>query len=127
MPERWQLQPDSAIVTRFAGDTVPVEIKYTTDRPLNWIKCLYDIDTTGAIGYVPTYPDTLFYYRLDTLDPRVNIYDYTQIYYIPASLRSYSVVYFKTFFEAGKSTFSVGQNYPSGIVTADKTFKVNIR
>src|SRR5687767_7360910 len=66
------VQPDSSILRLFPGDSQPLEIKFTTDRPINWIKGMYDIDTTGQAGYVASYPDTAFFVKLDTLDPRVN-------------------------------------------------------
>lgn len=121
------IQPDSSIVRLFAGDSLPIEIKFTTDRPINWIKGMYDIDTLGNPGYAPTYPDTLFYMALDTLDPRVNRYTYTGTYYVPDNLPPYSTVRFRAEFEAGKSTFTVGQNYPAGIVTGDKQFRIDVR
>lgn len=119
--------PDSSITHPFPGDDVPVEIKFTTDRPINWVKGMYDIDSLLTSGYVPTYPDTLFYMKLDTVDPRVNLYTYTGSFHVPDSLMPYDVIRFKVSFEAGKSTFTVGQNYPAGIVTSAKEFKMDLR
>jgi hypothetical protein len=121
------VKPDSAIVRRFAGDSLPVEIKFTTDRPLNYIQGLYDVAFTDTAGYTATYPDTLFFVPLDTLNPRQNLYTYSTLYRIPDTLPSYSVVRFKVSFEAGKNTFTTGQNYPQGKVSAYKEFRVDVR
>src|SRR4051812_35922536 len=67
--------PDSSIVYKFPSDSVPIQLKFTTDRPINWILGKYDLDTTRTAGYTATYPDTLFFQRLDTVMPRVNRYD----------------------------------------------------
>lgn len=121
------IAPDTSVVRPFPGDVVPIEIKFTTDRPINWIKGLYDIDTTNTTGYVPSYPDTLFFSRLDTLDPRLNLYTYTGTYTVPDTSDAFDVVRFKVSFEAGKTSFTTGQNYPAGIVTATKEFKLVVR
>lgn len=119
--------PDTSVVRPFPGDVVPIEIKFTTDRPINWIKGLYDIDTTNTTSYVATYPDTLFFTRLDTLDPRVNLYTYTGSYLVPDTSDAFDVVRFKISFEAGNTTFTVGQNFPAGKVSATKEFKLVVR
>lgn len=121
------IQPDTTVVRLFAGDSLPIQIKFTTDRPINWIKGMYDIDSSGNAGYVPAYPDTLFYLPLDTANPRVNRYEYTGIYNIPDDLPPFSTVRFDFQFHAGKSTFTVGQNYPAGIVTGNKQFRIDVR
>jgi hypothetical protein len=121
------VKPDSAIIRQFPGDVMPIEVQFTTDRPINWIKCMYDIDSLNATGYVPTYPDTLFFVKLDTLNPRVNLYTYTTSYTVPDLLNPYDVVRFKVSFEAGKSTFTTGQNYPAGKVSFSKEFRIDVR
>ncbi|MES2619626.1 MAG: hypothetical protein V4615_02155 [Bacteroidota bacterium] len=121
------VKPDSSIIRKFPGDVVPVEIKFTTDRPINWIKGMYDIDSLNNAGYVATYPDTLFFVKLDTMEPRVNIYTYTGSYTVSDSLDPYDVVRFKISFQAGKSTFTTGQNYPAGIVGSTKEFRIDVR
>lgn len=119
--------PDSAIIRQFPGDVMPIELQFTTDRPINWIKCMYDIDSLNQSGYVASYPDTLFLVKLDTLDPRVNLYTYNTSYTVPDSLNPYDIVRFKVSFEAGKSTFTTGQNYPAGIVGFSKEFRIDVR
>lgn len=122
------VNPDSAIVRLFAGDSLPLEIKFTTDRPINWIKGMYDIDSMpDTLSYVPTYPDTLFFVKLDSLDPRVNLYTYTGVYHIPDTLDAFDVVRFRVSFEAGSSTFTVGQNYPQGKISSTKEFRIDVR
>lgn len=122
------VHPDSAIVMQFPGDDVPIEIKFTTDRPINWIKGMVDIDTFyNMTGYVPTYPDTLFYMRLDSLDPRVNLYTYTGTYHIVDTLMPFDIIRFQISFQAGKTSFTTGQNYPAGVVTATKEFRIDVR
>ena len=121
------VQPDSSISRIFAGDDQALEIKFTTDRPINWVKGMYDIDSLNPVGYIATYPDTLFFQKLDTLNPRVNLYTYTGSYHVPDSLNPYDVIRFKISFEAGTTTFTTGQNFPAGKVGATKEFRVDVR
>ncbi|MDB5281376.1 MAG: hypothetical protein JWO06_451 [Bacteroidota bacterium] len=122
------VQPDSQIVRIFAGSSTPLQFKFTTDRPIDWIKCLVDVDTMiDSTNYVPTYPDTLFAIRLDTLNPRVNLYTYTGSYTVPDTLKPFCIVRFNVSYMAGTKTFQVGQNYPAGLDSASKQFKINVR
>lgn len=122
------VSPDSAIVRMFAGDSLPLEIVFTTDRPINWIKGMMDINTTpDSLSYVATYGDTAFLVALDTLDPRVNRYTYKSTYFIPDTLQPFDVIRFRISFEAGSSTFQVGQNYPQGKVSSTKEFRIDVR
>ena len=121
------VKPDSAVVFYFPSDSVPMEFKFTTDRPINWILGKYDIDSLQTAGYVATYPDTLFFKDLTTETPRVNRYDYKVTYYVPDTLRPFDHIRFKVSFEAGSSTFTTGQNYPAGKVGASKEFRVDVR
>ena len=122
------VQPDSVISRHFGGDTFTVQIKFTTDRPINWILGQVDVDSLiDSTNYVPTYPDTLFNQNLTTLNPRQNLYTWTGTYHVADTLPPFSVIYFKASFQAGTSQFETGQNYPQGIVYQYKEFKVNIR
>ena len=122
------VSPDTPISRYFGGDSFPVTIKFTTDRPINWIMGLTDIDSLiDSAHYTPTYPDTLFRKDLTTLTPRQNLYTYTSYFHVADSLIPFSVIYFKVSFNAGKSTFETGQNYPQGVVSYTKEFKVNVR
>ncbi len=118
--------PDTAITRLFPGDSLPIKIQFTTDRPINWVLGKYDIDSVD-IAYTATYPDTLFSVKLDTIDPRVNLYEWSGVYFVPDTLDPYDVVRFRVSFEAGKSTFTTGQNYPAGIVSAAKEFRIDVR
>ena len=120
--------PDSAIIYRFAGDSVPLTIKLTTDRPINWILGKSDVDTfINSSTYTPSYADTLFFKDLTTLNPRQNLYTYTGAYYIPDTLKPFSTVRLRVSFNAGSTTFTTGQNYPAGIVSDTKDITINIR
>lgn len=119
--------PDTSIIRQFPGDVMPIEIKFTTDRPINWVKGLYDIDTTNSTTHIASYPDTLFFLKLDTLNPRVNLYTYSGSYTVVDTLDPFDVVRFRVSFEAGSTTFTTGQNYPAGKVGATKEFKILVR
>ena len=119
--------PDSSITFYFPSDSVPMNFKFTTDRPINWILGKYDIDSVQTAGYVATYPDTLFFKDLTLETPRVNRYDYSVTYFVPDTLRPFDHIRFKVSFEAGSSTFTTGQNYPAGKVGASKEFRVDVR
>ena len=122
------VQPDSPITRHFGGDSFTVQIKFTTDRPINWILGQVNVDTLiDSTNYTPVYQDTFFFQNLTTLNPRENLYTYTGTYYVADTLPPFSVIYFKASFQAGSSTFETGQNYPAGIVYQYKEFKVNIR
>ncbi|MBL0310362.1 MAG: hypothetical protein IPP77_12015 [Bacteroidetes bacterium] len=121
------ISPDTSILRLFAGDSLPIEIKFTTDRPINWIKGMMDIDTLGNPGYSATYPDILFDLELDTLNPRVNRYTYSGLFNVPYDLPPFSTIRFEVRFNAGKSTFTVGQNYPPGIIEENKQFRIDVR
>lgn len=120
------LQPDTTSVRLFPGDTLPLQIQFTTDRPINWIKAMTDLDTVDG-AYTATYPDTFFFIKLDTIDPRVNRYTYTGTYRVADTLDPFDVIRFRISFEAGKTTFTTGQNYPAGVVGATKEFRIDVR
>ena len=121
------VKPDSSITFYFPSDSVPMNFKFTTDRPINWILGKYDIDSFQTPSYVATYPDTLFFKDLTVETPRVNRYDYKVTYFVPDTLRPFDHIRFKVSFEAGSSTFTTGQNYPAGKVGASKEFRVDVR
>jgi hypothetical protein len=122
------VQPDTPITMHFGGDSFPIKIKFTTDRPINWIMGKVDVDTLiDTTNYVPTFPDTLFFKNLTTLNPRQNLYTYDTTYYVASNLRPFSVITFLVSFQAGSTTFETGQNYPAGVVSYSKQFIVNIR
>jgi hypothetical protein len=80
------VSPDSATVYLFPSDTLPVHIKFTTDRPISYVKGMYEVNETGAASYNYTYPDTLFAINTDTLQN--NLYEYKGVYRLPDSLQN---------------------------------------
>ena len=121
------LQPDSPIVSAFDTGMVPIQLKFTADKPLNYVIGFYDVDTLiNDSTYVPTFADTLFYVNLQSLTPRINLYSWTGNYTVPGALVPFSVVRFKFMFTAGSNTGTAGQNYSVGIDTATKQIQINI-
>jgi hypothetical protein len=122
------VSPDTAISRYFGGDSIPITVKFTTDRPINWILGLVDVDTLiDSTNYTPTYPDSIFSKDLTTLNPRQNLYTYTGTFHVADTLLPFSVIRFKISFQAGSAVFYTGQNYPQGVVAYTKEFKVNVR
>ncbi|HWB64196.1 MAG TPA: hypothetical protein VG603_11840 [Chitinophagales bacterium] len=122
------IEPDTPILRKFPGDSMPYQIKFTTDRPINWVLGMVDVDTLiDSSNYTPTYPDTLFFQDLTTLDPLQNIYTYSGSYYINDTLRPFSTIRFRVSFQAGRTSGYVGMNYPVGLKSATKDFTVNVR
>jgi hypothetical protein len=77
------------------GKNQSIQIAFTTDRPIDYAKCMYEIDTTQNINHVYTYPDTLFYTILDTIATKLsNKYAYTGVYHVPDSLKALDIVRF---------------------------------
>ena len=122
------VKPTGGIGNPFSGDTVPIEVAITTDRPINWVLCVYDVDDSSinTVPYVPTFPDTLFFVNLQNISPRVNLYTAMQTYHVPDTLVQFSTVKFKVSFQAGAATATYGQNYPIGVVSAQKDFILHV-
>lgn len=98
------IQPDS-LVTAYVkpGSVYPINIQFTTDRPILWAKCMYEIDTPGfaALANYHTYQDTLFYKILDTVQSQLNNkYNYTGSYTVPDSLNYLDTIRFDVQFKA---------------------------
>jgi hypothetical protein len=122
------VMPDSPIVTAFDGNTVPIQLQFTADKPLNYILGVYDIDTTfDSTTYIPAYADTLFNQNLQNLTPRQNLYSWSGNFVVPDTLRPFSIIRFKFAFTAGSNGGTEGQNYSVGIDTATKQLIINIR
>ena len=81
------VSPDSLNVQYVSkGQVYPIDIRFTTDRPIHYAKCMYEIDTPGAT--LGLYPDTLFYTLLDTLASQLNNkYNYTGSYTVPTNVK----------------------------------------
>jgi hypothetical protein len=125
------VSPDTPISRYFGGDSFPITIKFTTDRPINWILGLVNVDTLiDSTNYVPVYADTSFTQDLTKLNPRQNLYTYTGSYHVADTLPPFSVIYFRVSFQAGANVYPNGtgsQNYPEGVVYYTKDFKINVR
>jgi hypothetical protein len=124
------VMPDSPIITAFDSDLINIQLKFTADKPLNYIMGVYDIDTTfDTTAYTPAYADTLFYENLVPLTPRQNLYTWNGTYQVPGAgaAKPFSIIRFKFMFTAGSNTPVQGQNYSVGIDTAVKELKINIR
>ena len=116
------IKPDSLSVRYVVGGSVqPISIQFTTDRPLIWAKCMYEIDTPGVVGTF-TFPDTLFYRVLDSLPSQLsNKYTYTGFYTVPDSLPSLTTIRFDVKMKAALNPSSVDTVY------YEKQFKMVVR
>jgi hypothetical protein len=118
------VSPDSLNVQYVSKRQIyPINIVFTTDRPLAWVKCMYEYDTTAV---TMTYPDTLFYVILDTIASKLsNKYTYTGSYRVPDTLPQLSVVRFNvTMFAKGNPS---DINYPNDTISYNKQFKMVLR
>ena len=113
------ITPDSLLLSNVhAGSVQPIQIQFTTDRPILWARCFYQIDTPGA-ATSSVYPDTLFYKVLDSIPSQLNNkYQYTGSFTVPDSSRSLTTIRFDVQFKAALN--------PSSIDTVfyDKQFKM---
>jgi hypothetical protein len=120
------IQPDSLILSNVpAGTVLPIQIQFTTDRPIVWAKCLYQVDTPGATA-THIYPDTLFCKVLDSLPYQYNNkYMYTGSYTVPDSAKSLTSIRFDVQFKAALNPSST----PPSIDTVfyDKQFVMTVR
>ena len=90
------VKPDSLSNSTLPGKVIPVEIKFTTDRPINFVTGKYEIDTTQSASHVYTYPDTLFAVQLDSDATKLtNKYSYAGTYTIPDTLQPNTIVRFR--------------------------------
>lgn len=94
-------KPDSTAVLLGWGEVLPIEVKYATDRAINYVETLYEIDSSGDPLFVYTYPETLAHVVLDANPTDLkNIYTYTGNYTVPDSLPANTVIRFRTSFKA---------------------------
>lgn len=84
------IKPDSATTYLLPSDTLPIHIKFTTDRPITWVKGMYEVNATGSAAHNYTYPDTLFAMAIDTLN--TNLYEYNTVYRLPDSLQNPGII-----------------------------------
>lgn len=101
------VSPDSTVVFNGRGKVQEIEIRFTTDRPINYAQTLYEIDTTNSANYTYTYPDTLFYQNFDSLKTTPNNkYTFTGGFTIPDTLKVGNKIRFKSFFKADRLVYS---------------------
>jgi hypothetical protein len=119
------ISPDSLLLINVPpGSTHPIQIQFTTDRPILWAKCMYEIDSPGAAGLASyrTFPDTLFYTVLDTIPTKLNNkYNYTGTYVVPANFTSLDTIRFDVQMKAALNPSS------TDTVFYDKQFKMLLR
>lgn len=115
------VQPDSLSVQYVSRGTVlPITIAFTTDRPLLYAKCMYQIDSPAMSSY---YPDTLFYQVLDAnTSVLTNKYTYSGSFTVPNNIPQQSVIRFDVQFKAALNPSS-----PYDTVFEDKQFKMTVR
>ena len=120
------IHPDSLIMTGVtAGSIQPIQIQFTTDRPIVWAKCMYQIDTPGAVTSA-IYPDTLFYKVLDSIPSKYNNkYIYSGTYTVPDSARALTKIRFDVQFKAALNPSSVPPS--TDTVFYDKQFVMTVQ
>ncbi|MCW3126667.1 MAG: hypothetical protein JWO03_2325 [Bacteroidetes bacterium] len=112
-------KPDSLIAYNYAGGTQKINISFTTDRPINKVTGMYQVDTIEHPAAWYTYPDTLFYVILDTIPSKLsNKYTYSGTYHIPDSLPVLSVIRFDIKMKAS------GNPSSPDTVREEKQFKI---
>lgn len=57
------IQPDSSRTAAFAGETIPLEVVFTTDQPIDSISARVHVDSTGLNQYNDLLADSLFIVR----------------------------------------------------------------
>lgn len=101
------VKPSSTTVNLSENDAIEIEVKYTTDRAINYVQTFYQIDSSGNPSFVYTYPDTLANIILDANSAELtNRYTYTGSYTVPDSLPTNTKIRFKTSFKAGNLQYS---------------------
>ena len=115
------VKPDSLTTYLQPGANQSIKIAFTTDRPIDYAKCMYEIDTTQNINHVYTYPDTLFYTILDTVASQLsNKYTYTGVYHVPDTLKALDIVRFDVKMKASGNPSSPDTLY------YEKQFKISV-
>jgi hypothetical protein len=116
------IKPDSLLLVNVVpGSVHPIQIQFTTDRPIIWAKCMYEIDTPGGTALF-NYPDTLFYRVLDSNASQLsNKYQYSGSYTVPDSLKSLTTIRFDVKMKAALNPSSPDTLY------YDKQFKMTVR
>ena len=120
------IHPDSLILSNVQpGSVQQIQIQFTTDRPIVWAKCMYQVDTPGAVT-TTAYPDTLFYRVLDSFPSQyTNKYMYTGSYTVPDSAKAQTTIRFDVQFKAALNPSSNPPNIDS--VFYDKQFVMTVQ
>lgn len=120
------VKPDSLNVNYVvAGQDQPINIQFTTDRPLIYVKCLYEVDSSKSANHVYSYPDTLFYSVLDSdVSKYSNKFTYTGTYHVPDTLQAYDKIRFQVSMKAGHNPSS---GNGTTTVSYQKEFLLNLR
>ncbi len=118
------IHPDSPDV-KYVGKGVvyPIDIQFTTDRPIAYVRCMYSLDTPAHLS---GYPDTLFYVILDTLASSLsNKYLYHGFYTVPTTLTKLKTISFDVnMIATGNPSDPL---YPHDTVSVDKRFTMYLR
>lgn len=115
-------KPDSLIIYKYTGSSQSINIAFVTDRPIDYAKCMYQIDSSQNPNFAYSYPDTLFYKVLDTIPSKLsNKYTYTGYYQIPDSLKPLDVIRFDVKMKASSNPSSPDTLY------YEKQFKIVIQ
>ena len=117
------IKPDSLNLQYVSvGQIQPIHIQFTTDRPIDYAKCMYEVDTSHNASHFYTYPDTLFYTILDSdMTKLTNKYTYTGSYHVPDTLSTLSIIRFRVNVKA-----SLNPSSPD-TVRYQKEFKLVVR
>ena len=102
------LKPDS-LNTQYVtkGQNQPVLIQFTTDRPIDFAKCMYEIDSSHNVSHFYSYPDTLFYTVLDSDKTKLsNKYTYAGYYHVPDTLATLDIIRFRVSLKASMNPSS---------------------
>lgn len=115
--------PDSTSIFLLPGKEQPIEIKFTTDRPIQYVKGMYEVDSSLMAGHVYTYPDTLFYTKLDSADNtnRVNKYTYTGKYTVADTLLGGEIIRFRISMQAKNPDVA------TSVLNYQKEFKITVK
>ncbi|MFN8309629.1 MAG: hypothetical protein U0T73_06670 [Chitinophagales bacterium] len=114
--------PDSNFIRLLPGRDQPLDIRFTTDRPIQFVKGMYEIDSVEIPGHVYTFPDTLFYTILDSVGvtTKVNKYQYTGTFHVPDTLLGEEIIRFRISMQAKNDAASSTINY-------QKEFKIGVK
>ena len=106
------VQPDTTVISAFAGDPVTYELLLVTDRAIDSLIGEVHVDSTG-MNYNPATDTTTSFLRTGFADSS-NIQEYTGVYQVPGFVESFDVVRLIYTMNAGERTYQ-------------KTLRINIK